>query len=102
MTNTCNWCEREGRTSLYNGESICKACAPYAWAAVLHPTKYHENRRIARKRAGVHVHMERAEDGFQYVYRGNVLIAVHGVFCTGCDATKGRCGDLTRMYAQEA
>lgn len=63
---------------------------------------YTEERMTHEKilREGAHVYMERAENGFQYVYRGDVIIAVHGTFCTGCDATRGRCGDLTRMYTE--
>lgn len=36
--------------------------------------------------------------GFRFVFLNGAIIAVHGTFCTGCDATTGRCGELTRMH----
>ena len=43
---------------------------------------------------------ERNSDGTQYVFEiTKTVVAVHGEFCTGCSATRGRCGELTRIYA---
>lgn len=40
---------------------------------------------------------ERDVDGTRLVYRNGFLVAAHGQFCTGCDATRGRCGRLTKF-----
>ena len=39
---------------------------------------------------------KRGEDGNQYVFKNDVLIAIHGEFCYGCEAKSGTCGDLTK------
>jgi hypothetical protein len=39
--------------------------------------------------------------GQRYIVANERIIAVHGEFCTGCSATRGVCGDLTRALAGE-
>ena len=44
---------------------------------------------------------ERDSSGVQYVFdlQELTVFAVHGEFCTGCSATRGRCGELTAALA---
>lgn len=35
--------------------------------------------------------------GNRYIFEDGILISVHGAFCSGCSATRGVCGNLTKL-----
>ena len=51
---TCVWCKKVEDKILpaLDGERFCSSCLPYAWAALVHPEFYAENKELAIKKAG--------------------------------------------------